>query len=191
MNSSKALHILNSGLPEFEESINNTDPYLNSYPLLLRSTSVLLKELKSQSISPIAHMAYGWMPRILTFRSDDKTNALFCKAATLGSKKEALELLDELKSLPTNNSLVGVSKLLHFINPTLFPIWDSRVAKHFGVVNYQLQKNMSLYKDYISFIHDHLNHESTRLVKDKIKNTFGYEVSDVRAVELLLFMVKN
>lgn len=26
-----------------------------------------------------------------------------------------------------NNSLVGVSKLLHFINPNIYAIWDSRV----------------------------------------------------------------
>lgn len=26
-----------------------------------------------------------------------------------------------------NNSLVGVSKLLHFINPRVYAIWDSRV----------------------------------------------------------------
>lgn len=30
-----------------------------------------------------------------------------------------------------NNSIVGVSKLIHFINPTDYPIFDSRIKNYF------------------------------------------------------------
>ena len=50
-----------------------------------------------------------------------------------------LDLLDEdgMRSLEkvkriTNNSVVGMSKLLHFINPTVFPMYDSNIGEVFG-----------------------------------------------------------
>jgi hypothetical protein len=42
------------------------------------------------------------------------------------TSSEELEFL----SLKINNSLVGTSKLLHFVNPEKHPIWDSRVYRY-------------------------------------------------------------
>ena len=38
-----------------------------------------------------------------------------------------LQAIDEVA--PINRSWVGTSKFLHFLNPEIFPIWDSRVAR--------------------------------------------------------------
>lgn len=76
-----------------------------------------------------AHIAYGWMPTMLDFRSD-----AFDDAARLLNDTRAGRVLsdDEIRVLIgiVNNSLVGASKVLHFVNPDLNPIWDSRVCQY-------------------------------------------------------------
>ncbi|MFZ4262084.1 hypothetical protein ACFRAE_08575 [Sphingobacterium sp. HJSM2_6] len=70
---------------------------------------------------------YSWMPTILK---------------TVLCNEGVLDILNKIKAgydvnegdltaltLSVNNSLVGVSKLLHFIAPSQYAIWDSRVCK--------------------------------------------------------------
>jgi len=85
-----------------------------------------------------AAQVYGWMPTILksagiadAIDREDGRLVRFLNAARL-AKKPGLSVEDiELISVFTNNSTVGASKLLHFLNPRVFPIWDSRVAKRY------------------------------------------------------------
>jgi hypothetical protein len=51
-----------------------------------------------------------------------------------------------------NNSVVGTSKLLHFVRPDLFPIWDSRIAKLFGFRN-DRHNTPAAYLGYFELIH--------------------------------------
>src|SRR5690606_42029223 len=55
----------------------------------------------------------------------------------------------------SNNSLVGASKLLHFINPEDYAIWDSRVFKFLNnneaALKYKLEK-VHVYRQYLSFL---------------------------------------
>lgn len=189
MNYEQAKRVLMSGYGEFDRSLDQTDPYLNSYPALIEATKVLLRHFAQEAILPIAHLAYGWMPRMLTFTSDQYTNSTLAGASHVDSIASANELITGLNLLPTNNSMVGVSKVLHFINPNFFPIWDSVVARHFDIRSPRLQKDTSIYKDYLLFIHEQSKLTSASQVKTKVKRMFGYEISDVRAVELLLFVV--
>jgi len=48
--------------------------------------------------------------------------------AKIGEPLKVKEL-DALKAC-INNSLVGASKLLHFINPEQYAIWDSKIFKY-------------------------------------------------------------
>ena len=61
------------------------------------------------------NFTYGWMPTIFDFRSDNFDEAI----EILNNAKKGLTLtvaqLESLKGL-FNNSLVGTTKLLHFIN---------------------------------------------------------------------------
>jgi len=73
----------------------------------------------------ITHMVYGWMPTILhlkLIKTDYKK--LFNK---IHNNKLTREDLLELKGM-INNSMVGVSKFCHFVNPESYAIWDSRVC---------------------------------------------------------------
>jgi hypothetical protein len=76
-----------------------------------------------------AHMVYGWMPRIL--RLHDTMS--FDEAAGIVEATRSTGQIDDkdlgrLVSL-IDNSIVAVSKLLHFARPDAFGIWDSRVQR--------------------------------------------------------------
>ena len=80
-----------------------------------------------------ANFVYGWMPTILDFYHNGKDLNVALAAINKAKKaKKHQDLTDSdlelLKSI-VNNSFVGVSKLLHCINPVVFAIWDSRVHR--------------------------------------------------------------
>jgi len=187
----KAKEILKLGFSDFDRKVNQTDAYLSSYPRLLEATKALLREMGTAAICPIAHLAYGWMPRILTFRSNEKTNALLFEASYTDSLRSAELLVGSLRTLPTNNSMVGVSKVLHFMNPHFYPIWDSVVADTFGVKGKKLQMDTTLYKKYLFFVHEQHHGDAVPFVKKRVADMFKYDISDTRAVELLLFVVSK
>lgn len=73
-------------------------------------------------------MSYGWMPRILQI-APKHTNAAMqglnaTNNATATSANED-SIADIAKCL---HSVVGTSKVLHFVNDTVFPIWDESIA---------------------------------------------------------------
>lgn len=80
--------------------------------------------------------AYAWMPKIPQVRVDTLVNNKELFQGLQNLKKESLtnETKEEIlaKIMPVlipniNNSLIGASKLLHFIHPQSCPILDERV----------------------------------------------------------------
>ena len=89
------------------------------------------------------------MPTILNFKSTE-----FERAVEIINKAKKPERItdDEILILKRliNNSLVGVSKLLHFINPNVYAIWDSRVCNFLtGRSHQQKVENTSLFWSYL------------------------------------------
>ena len=80
------------------------------------------------------NFTYGWMPTIFDYRSDNYNKAIEIlnrvKIGIVPSNEDPN--IDELIILRNlfNNSIVGASKLMHFINPDIIPIWDSRVCEY-------------------------------------------------------------
>jgi hypothetical protein len=79
------------------------------------------------------HVVYGWMPTI--------PNLALPAGLLPAQRARVVELLNDararlltipeltfLKTYFTNNSIVGLSKLLHFLAPARYAIWDKRVA---------------------------------------------------------------
>ena len=82
-----------------------------------------------------------------------------------------------------------MSKVLHFINPEFFPIWDSRVSKHFGLkYDYQIN-NRKHFLEYLTFVAKHRNKDEVKKVEEAFVKQAGYSVTDVRACEFILFSV--
>lgn len=153
----------------------------------------------TEMVSLLWHMHYGWMPRIpKSFRLDwfeITTQVATIKA--INTVEDALAFLDPLggcakmdDAAPIDNSWIGTSKLLHFLNPNIFPIWDGRVAEHFGLKgNHQLKKK-GWYLEYLKFIHDMRDKrpEFVPAVQDYFEDKYEYRPSKIRALEIMLFL---
>ena len=187
MNHERAKDTLTSKYPEAIRCIDASEQYLRTYPALIKSTAILAKEMGEDALPPIAHMAYGWMPTILKKFSDSKPG-IVGPATECRSFEEASELIKSLDDSPINNSWVGMSKVLHFINPEFFPIWDSRVAKHFDLKITQVNKK-NHFLEYLTFVAKHRNKDEVKKVREAFAKEAGYEVTDVRACEFILFSV--
>jgi hypothetical protein len=82
-----------------------------------------------------------------------------------------------------NNSIVGVSKLLHFIKPNLYAIFDSRVAKYLNCSCCRLDK----YKDYLELCNKLIKDPKFRGVHMAVNKKIGNCVSALRAIELVMY----
>ena len=168
--------------------------YLKSYPSLLEGSQILCTKARAnpgfrkQTIVAIAHMAYGWMPTMLMNCDINDENANFIlRAVNVNSSEEAIKFVFEFSNSPINNSWVGLSKTLHFIKPKFFPIWDSKVAKVFGKQNQMSNRN--LFREYVKLCHSISPKVSAPVekVKEHFQETVGYDVTDIRALEFILY----
>jgi hypothetical protein len=106
-------------------------------------------EITEQDLVIGSNFTYGWMPTILNFKSRDFDLAVAAlNRAKMTTRISSADLM-LLKGL-INNSLVGVSKLLHFINPQVYAIWDSRVCNFLtGKSHKQKVEKIDLYWSYL------------------------------------------
>ncbi len=176
---------------DWQKSLSFIDPFNNyifSYPELLQATNCLAKNFGEKSVPMVAHLVYGWMPKILTYsRKVDQDKEIF-KATTASNQAEAYGVVEKIQFPPTNNAWVGMSKTLHFLNPNLFPIWDSKVAKVLGVSPTKMGKK-EVYLDYMNFTFSNMNEPFVGVVQEEFKSKTNYEISKVRAVEFTLFVM--
>jgi hypothetical protein len=134
---------------------------------------------------------YSWMPTILKRLNLSNIDHV---TKILNNVKQSIEISDDdlllLKEF-SNNSLVGVSKLLHFINPEKYAIWDSRVFKFLNnneaAHKYKLEK-VNVYREYLSYLNNLKRSGSLNDVVAEIKSKINYPISDFRALELLFFL---
>jgi hypothetical protein len=73
------------------------------------------------------NFVYGWMPTILNYKSDQISECISLLNRVKSGESLSEIQLTTLKST-INNSIVGVSKLLHFIDPNVYAMWDSRIC---------------------------------------------------------------
>lgn len=171
------------GEVEIERHIHKSTEYLRQYPSLIE----LGKLVGTVSPTALALAVYGWMPRIL--RSDEFGS--FDIAAVRTAKLSDAQLI--ITGLPKfgllNNSWVGTSKFLHFLNPEVFPIWDSHIARSFGLINRVAYEKQSIYADYTRKMHTMMPQYGNLIdeIKRRIFIQFGYEPSNLRCLELLIF----
>ncbi|MBC8554672.1 MAG: hypothetical protein H8D23_34100 [Candidatus Brocadiales bacterium] len=172
--------------------INPTDSYIISYPYFLS----YFAQKTSYGVEDVvcgAHMVYGWMPTILDLYLDPTTPTLVEAADLLSEAKRCGNLTDnELERLATliNNSLVGTSKLLHFIAPEHFAIWDSRVYSfvyeerpYHERVN-QVQK----YRKYMEILTELQGDHRFPQFHSSMNKKIRYEVSPLRSLEIVMYL---
>lgn len=194
------LRDLEGGPQAFEQGTQGlrAETYLRTYPSLLalarshRCDDRLLHQLMC--------VAYGWMPRIL--RIDPEF--LPASVATLALVRDAdIHNWHEISIDPLAKcvrSAVGASKILHFVNPEVFPIWDSKVERLRCKRPFMSDKHMSKvihYNAYLREVHAMAQESQAeafcasmnRSLRDRLSTLSiePYSVCNVRAIELAAF----
>lgn len=173
--------------------------YLQSYPSLLKFFEQ--EAITADAVAQGAHMVYGWMPTTLTIDFEKlRNNAQLCEKIRNEGKISSADLQTLIEII--NNSLVGVSKFLHFMQPTVFPIFDSIIYRY-------LQRCLLGKSDHFSSIHPLLDKPGFYLayqeavakmaasdqgekvimhINSQLEHRYHYQVSPVRAIELAMFV---
>lgn len=162
--------------------------YLLSYPHFLNYFNNLTV-IKLEHLIIGISFTYSWMPTILkSIRLENAEVTLSILNEVKNGKKINAEELTLLK-YSCNNSLVGASKLLHFINPNQYAIWDSRVFRFLNKTEpykYRLEKPAT-YLHYLDFIEQLKNEKTFAPFYQLMKQQVGYEITEYRALELAFF----
>ncbi|HKN69507.1 MAG TPA: hypothetical protein VJX30_00495 [Terriglobales bacterium] len=140
-----------------------------------------------------AHLVYGWMPTALDLYPQPP-NLTLAQAASLleGARTQGTISDEQLSALVrvVNNSLVGTSKLLHFVRPDVFPIWDNKI---YGYVfeekphHYRLNK-IAKFREFVRRVNTIRSDKRFGDFHASVNLKVGYEVSEPRAVELIMFL---
>lgn len=177
---------------EPETQILADDSHVDSYPYLLEYFSSK-PSFDAGDVVRGAHMIYGWMPTILELHPEQGRSGLDEAAQTLAKAKAGSALFDEeIETLAAlvNNSLVGASKLLHFVAPNHFPIWDSKVYSFVYERRpyYYRVNSVGTYKNYVALLKDLATKYEFPAFHSSVQKKIGYNVSPLRALELVMFL---
>lgn len=166
--------------------IKEDDSYLNSYQEFIDYFEKI-EEIEKHHLVISSHFVYGWMPTILNLKLNNLDEIL---PILNQAKTDKLLDKDDLKKLrfSINNSAVGITKLLHFINPEIYPIWDSKIYKYWSgnktISGIDKPEN---YLEFIRQINKITKHKDFEDIHNIIESKLQYKVSPVRALELLIF----
>lgn len=158
-----------------------------SYPEFLKYFSEL-KTITRHNLIIGINFTYGWMPTIFDFRSDKFDEAIYILNDAKQGDRPTTDGLLLLKGL-LNNSLVGITKLLHFINPYNFPIWDSRVYRYLtGKEPHEYRiGNCNAYLDYIEFCEYLTKQKGFKSLHERMEKQIGYSMTPFRIAELVMY----
>ena len=114
-------------------------------------------------------------------------------AVKIANKAKIVMITDgEMETLAraVNGSYVGASKLLHFINPEVYAIWDSRVYRYlYDEPPYQYRlESMEKYREYLGLISDIKNDSRCQKLIQKVEHNIHYNPSHMRVIELVMYL---
>ena len=167
-------------------NIFTNDSYFQSYPYFISYFENICQINKNNLIIG-GHFVYGWMPTVLSLNLEQVNQVLWLlNAAKDGYILEEKEL--EIIKKCINNSMVWASKLLHFINPRDYAIWDSRIYRYISwkSTSYGIDKT-HLYLEYNEEIKKISQHEHGIYLYEKISEMVPYKITPLRAIEILMF----
>jgi len=168
-------------------NIASNDSYIIAYPEFIQFFESL-DEIKKHHLIISSHFVYGWMPTIIKINNSKIEDSL----TILNKAKTGIQLncseLENLKSC-INNSMVGTSKLLHFIAPNEYAIWDSRIYRYItGKMQQNNINNAQNYLDYLDKLKTIIKHTNFQQLYKLVNNQFkDYSISAMRAVEIVMF----
>lgn len=166
--------------------LTENDSYIHSYSDFINYFQNI-DWIEKHHLVIASHFVYGWMPTILkldTKNVDEVLSALNGVKAGHPVSENQLEMIKQC----VNNSMVGTSKLLHFINPNLYAIWDSRIFRYLTGKKYPYGiEKPKAYSEYLKALNKIAEHVDYRSLHFEIERNFEYEISPLRAIEILMF----
>ena len=165
---------------------NSSD--LISYPEFVKFFNSIESISKHKLIIGI-NFTYAWMPTIFNFKSTEIDEALIILNSAKNGKRPNISELKILKEC-FNNSLVGTSKLLHFINPNKFAIWDSRIYRYLNDEEphkYRVE-NIESYLDFLTFCDYVVEKDEYFEIHDSLEQKVGYKMSKYRTIDLIMYI---
>jgi hypothetical protein len=154
-----------------------------SYKLFL---NFFQKKLSDDSIVQGAYMVYGWMPTML--RLKDSPQHIVDLAYSVRKKGATPEMISSCaKAL--NNSLVGTTKLMHFLSPEDYPIWDSRVyrALYSKTPHIYRVESVTAYINYVAWCKQFVQLPGFSKLQERFVAEAGYPVTSIRVAEAVLY----
>ncbi|MDO6821327.1 hypothetical protein [Zobellia sp. 1_MG-2023] len=143
--------------------------------------------LQESHLILFAQIIYGSMPTMvnINLKNTDRLLTILSKA------RDGVEVnLEEIRAIKEyiNNSLVGTSKLLHFLNPTMYAIWDSRIHRYItGKTTSYGIGDVQTYISYLERIRDISSQDGYNKLHQKIAKHFDYEIQPSRVMEIIMF----
>ena len=171
-----------------KDDIKSVEIYLRSYPEFLKHFSNV-ECFDKHNIIIGTHLVYGWMPTIIKLRSENYCDIIPILNQVKDGEIIDSENIDALKKF-INNSIVGASKLLHFINPENYAIWDSRVCNYLKKnesISYKVD-NINSYQQYLKFCRNIAKDNQYNEAHEIIEKLVGYKMSNLRTIELIMFL---
>ncbi len=161
--------------------------YLSTYPHL-RSTVAALGRLSTEELSATISMVYGLMPTAMVLRRGDLEPLLrpLDDLRTDGSRLGAADL--EALAAIVNNSIVGTSKLLHFVAPAVYPVWDSRINRFLNGTSPPNTNSVPAYRAYLAAFDRIAADPESETLRASVEAKLGYPVSAARAFEVIMYM---
>mgnify|MGYP001234675850 CR=1 FL=1 len=135
------------------------------------------------------YFTYGWMPTIPEIKLEDSERLINCLNLVKSGNILPVDDLEFFKGV-VNNSIVGGSKLLHFIRPDKYPIWDSNIAGFFktdGKLHAYAVNDIRIYRSYMEFVQNVIENQRFNPCFDAISQCFNYPITPVRGLEYILF----
>lgn len=159
-----------------------------SYPEFLKYFSDIKVITKHNLVIGI-NFTYGWMPTIFDFRSENFDEAI---KILNNAKKGLIPTVVQLETLKGlfNKSLVGTTKLLHFINPEIFAIWDSRVYNYLTgekAYNHRIG-NCESYLSFLTFCKYLTEMDEYEKLHNSICKKLDYTMTKFRTVEMIMYL---
>jgi len=158
-------------------------PYYNEFIAFFKEK----KHLDFNDIVVAAHMVYGWMPTMLRLDTSEIEAVLKVLNRVKYGHLASLEELGLIRSM-MNNSMVGPSKLLHFIHPDNYAIWDSRIYRYiFGTINQNQIAKADNYHDYLNVVKTLTANNRFLRVHDFVQESMNVSYSKLRTAEIVMF----
>lgn len=160
--------------------------YLMSYPYII-GFFANVEEITPHELILGNAMVFSLMPTTMNLRNDD-IEPLLLPLTKLKNKGTLLteEEFIMLKKL-INNSLTATSKLLHFINPHIYPIWDSRINRFLS----SSTKNTNSVKTYYSYLDNYqllAKNDDLNKITYALSQKLNYKITNARAFDLILYL---